>query len=102
MKIKRIKKLKVNSFNFDVKWNKEHCGGSFSYKDRVIEIGVENGHDDEIFMIICHEVMEVCAVEMAVRFQRPDVGDDYIFMYDHRQFDTKISLFASLITQFIV
>ena len=101
MKIKRIKKIKINSFNFDIRWNKEHCGGSFSYPDRVIEIGVQGGRGDAIFMIICHELMEIVAVEHSVRFQRPDVGDDYIFMYDHRQHDAMMSLFASLIAQFV-
>lgn len=101
MKIKRIKKLKVNSYAFDVKWNKAHNGASFCYADRIIEIGVRYGRDDEIFQLICHELMELCAVEQHVRFKRPNVDSDYIFMYDHRQHDAMMSLFASLVSQFI-
>jgi len=101
MRIKRIKRLKVSSYDFKVVWTKEHNGGYFSFLERVIEIGVKGGHTETIFMIICHELMEICAVEMNVRLSRPDVGDDYIFVYDHRQHETMTSMFAGLLTQFI-
>ena len=102
MKIKRIKKLKVLSFSFDIKWDKTHQGGSFCYGERIINIGVEGGDDSEILMIITHELMEMCAVEMGVRFKRPDVDDDFIFVYDHRQHTTMMVMFSSLLEQFIV
>ena len=101
MKIKRIRKLKVNCFEFKVSWNKNHNGGRFSYPDKTIEIGVKDDISSVIFMIICHELMEVCAVEMNVRLQRPDCDSDYIFVYDHRQHETMINMFASLLEQFI-
>ena len=101
MKIKRIKKLKVNCYVFDVKWNPKHNGGSVEYADKIIEIGVDNGLDNEIFMVICHEIWEICAIEMHCHFTRPDIEDDYIFMYDHRQHDTMVNMFAGLISQFI-
>jgi len=101
MKIKKIKTLKINSYDFKVVWNKNISGAGFHYGDREIEIGSKNNTDQILFMLICHELMEICAVEMSVRFNRPDVGDDYIFMYDHRQHETMVNMFAGLISQFI-
>ena len=101
MKIKKLKKLRVNSFNFDVKWDKALDGASFNYEKKEICIGIKDSDPNVTFMFICHELMELCAVEMNVRFRRPDVGDDYIFVYDHRQHETMTNLFASLLSQFM-
>ena len=101
MKIKRIKKLKVNHIVFNINWNKSHNGGSFDYNKHIIDIGVKGLQDSEIFMIICHEVMEIAACEMNVRMQRPDVYDDYMFVYDHRQHESMMNMFSGLISEFI-
>ena len=102
MKIKRIKKLKVLSFSFDIKWDKSNDGGMFDYNDRIISIGVKSNDDSEALMILIHELTEICAIEMGVRFRRPDVNDDYMFVYDHRQHGTMTTMLASLLEQFIV
>ena len=101
MKIKRIKKLKVNSEEFDVVWDKTHSGGSFCYDKMIINIGIKHSKDSYIFMLICHELMEICAIEMQVRYSRPDCDSDYLFSYDHRQHTTMIDMFSSLVSQFI-
>ena len=101
MKIKRIKSLQINSYRFKVKWNKSHNAGSFHFGDLEIEIGIKGEHDEIIFMLICHELMEIVAVECNVRLRRPDCDSDYIFVYDHRQHETMMNLFASLVSQFI-
>lgn len=102
MKIKRLNSIRINSFTFDIKWDKKHNGGSFSYGKNEIEIGVKGGKVDEMFMVICHEIMEICTIEMNVRLQRPDCESDYIFVYDHRQHETLMNMHSSLIAQFIV
>jgi len=102
MKIKKIKSIKVNCYTFSINWNKEHDGGSFSYGDLEIDIGTRDNNDQEILMIICHELMEICALEMNVRLKRPDCGTDYVFVYDHRQYETMMNMFAGLLAQFLV
>jgi len=102
MKIKRIKTIKINCYKFTVKWDKTHNGGSFSYGTNEIEIGIKSRVDDEIFMVICHELMEIVAIETNVRLNRPDCDSDYLFVYDHRQHETMINMFSGLVSQFIV
>lgn len=101
MKIKRIKKIWVNCFEFSVKWTSRHGGGSFNYGDREIEIGTRDNSDSELFMIICHELMEIAAVEMNVRLRRPDCDSDYIFVYDHRQHETMMNMASKWISEFL-
>lgn len=100
MKIKRIKKLRINSIEFNIVWDNSHSGGSFSYGGRVINIGTKTDQS-RIFQIISHELMEICSCEMFVRFNRLDVDSDYVFVYDHRQFATMMEMFTGLLMQFI-
>ncbi len=101
MKIKRIKQLKVNSCVFNIFWDKKTHGANFTYGEREINIGIRSGDNNIIFMLICHEIMEICATEMGVRLDRPDCLTDYIFVYDHRQHTTMMEMFAGLISEFI-
>lgn len=102
MKIKKIKQIQINCYTFSVIWNNKHSGGSFNFRSRKIDIGIKANTQDEIFMILCHELMEICAIDMNVRLCRPDCDSDYIFVYDHRQHETMMSMFSGAIGKFIV
>lgn len=102
MKIKRLKKIRINSHDFNVEWDKKVGGGYFSYRDRKICIGTADNNNSRIFEIICHEVMEICALEMFVRFDRTDCDSDFMFVYDHRQHTTMMGMFSAAISQFVV
>lgn len=99
MKIKRIKKLKVNNTLFKVIWDKRSGAASFCYEKREIVIGSRYEHD--LLMLICHELLEICAIEMCVRYNRTDVSSDYLFSYDHRQHTSMMYMFSGLLEQFI-
>lgn len=102
MKLKRIKKIKVNSYDFNVVWSNKESGGSFDYNKHEIVIGTKDNTESEQFQIIVHELLEICACECMCRFVRGDVLDDYYFMYDHRLHDIKANMLSALIQEFIV
>lgn len=100
MRIKRLKKLRVNSTVFNIKWEKDHSGGSFKWVEPELTIGTRDG-DNRTFEVLCHELFEICCTEMHVRHSRQDCDSDFIFVYDHRQHDTISNMFAGLLAQFI-
>lgn len=91
----------MNHKTYTIKWNPKHNGATFDQGKSLIEIGTKTNCNSYLFMLLCHELWEVVATEMNVQFQRPDVEDDYIFMYDHRQHDTMCCMFSGLLEQFI-
>lgn len=100
MEINRIKELKVNCYLFDVVWDETHAGGSIDYESQIIEIGC--GLNDRVtFQVILHELEELAAIEMRIRYDRPDCETDYMFVYDHRQHDTKENMVAGWLMEFI-
>lgn len=101
MKLKRIKKLRVNAYAFNVVWDKSLAGGWFSFGKKELRIGCKDADEDNILEIVCHELFEICAIEHYVRLQRPDVDSDYVFVFDHRQHTAIQAMFSGLLTQFL-
>lgn len=101
MKIKKLKKIRVNSTVFKIKWDKKCTGGSFCFDEKLIIIGTKSGNSGRIFQILCHELLEIVACDNLVRMRRPDCESDYIFVYDHRQHDCIANQFAGLLGQFL-
>lgn len=101
VRVKRLKKVRINCRDFSIEWSKKTSGGSFNFTDRVITIGLKHNIETEIFEVLCHELMEIVMCEMYVRLSRPDCDTDYIFVLDHRQFSSAVNMFSGLINQFI-
>lgn len=101
MKLKRIRKIRINCLVFNVVWSNKFSGGSFDYGTKKIYFGTKRKNEEEIFESIVHELMELVAVENHTRLRRPDCDSDYIFIYDHRQHSTMMLALAGLLCQFI-
>ncbi len=99
MKIKHIKNLRVSNLTFKVIWDKDRGGGGFDFVEQELTIGTK--YPNEVFGILNHELMEMCAANMYVRHPRGDCNGDFIFVFDHRQFDTMMDTFTGLLQQFI-
>jgi len=101
MKIKRLKKIEVNSNIFNIVWDSKSYGGSFSYEDNRITIGCKDKSPIYLFSIILHELLEICSLEMGIRYTKPATTCDYIFNLDHTQFTTLTNMAAGLTSKFI-
>ena len=102
MKLKKLKKIKINTVVFDIKWDKKSHDGSFLFGTDVAEIEIGcAGTDVEAFNILCHEIFEIVAIMNWVRYRRPDCESDYLFSYDHRQHAAMMDIFAGIISEFI-
>ncbi len=103
MKIVFPKQIKILSHTFTVVQRKDEAGGSFDFSRNEIVIGTMFLKSDPAytFSIICHEVMEAIAVITATRFSDTSVLGNYHFVMDHKQFEINISLFASVIQEFL-
>jgi|SRR6187402_218684 len=103
MKLKYPKKITIGSTDFKIKYDKTNSGGSFTFDNPLITIGtydLQHGNDIYVFMIMCHEIMEVINTMSCTRYHCP--GDtDFKFFMSHKEFRTNIELFATAIRNFI-
>lgn len=101
MKIKRIKKLKIGTTEFKINWINKFGGAGFDYNKREMYFCIKNRTDLEIWGYIMHEIMEAVYLLYRVRHDRPDVEDDYLFSFDHKQHDTISEAVAALTAEFL-
>ena len=108
MQIKKIKKLRLNSYVFDITWDKEKSGAEFRFYDTEknkrptlrLPCPTKWG-ENHTFMVLCHELMEMSLVELNVRYLRADVQDDYLFSFNHKQLDSAANMMSGALSQFI-
>ena len=103
MKLKFPKQITIGSYTFNVLQDKKYAGASFDFVERKIKIGTKHLENDPLSVLglINHEIMEICFVIMACRYDDPSVTDNYKFFADHKQFETIVELFSEAISKFI-
>lgn len=103
MKIQFPTHIEIASFTLKVLQDPESGGGKFDLCANELIIGTKylKSDPDYTFMIICHEVQEICHVATCTRYNDPSVEDDFKFFMSHKEFSTTTSLFAKAIKQFI-
>ena len=104
MKLRYPKKIKIISDVFNIKYDNAHNGGSFDFSENLLVIGIRDKkeNEDRIFQVICHEVFEVIAVISNTRYDDPGNGSQsYKFFMSHKEFQTNIEMFSSVISQFV-
>ena len=104
MELKYPKKIKILSFEFRVVYDKTQWGGFLDFDTRKIGIGtasIEFGDYSTVFDTMCHEIMEaVCNITNTAHLDR-GTTHDYKFVASHKEFQNNITIFSSVIQQFI-
>lgn len=102
MKIRIPKQIKIGSDIFAVKIDKKRVDADFSYETQVLTIGTKINRTDHLLNIISHELYEMWAVTLYIRYTRPDTFNTYEFHFDHRQFTNWVELTTQTLKEFIV
>lgn len=104
MKLKFPKKIEILSYQFKIVYNKNESGGYFNFDQREIGIGTKRLelNPDYVFMIICHEIMEMITVMTNTRYDDGSVAGDWKFFMSHKEFENNIQIFSKAIKEFIV
>lgn len=97
-----INSVEIMASRFSVIWDKSSDGGSFSWADSLLTIGVKSYKKDPLYtmQILSHEVMEVILVSMGGRFSNSRTNDNYLFNFDHQTFETAIRIHTQVISKF--
>ena len=103
MKLKLIKKIEILAATFSISYNTEHDGGHFSMATSSIEIGIKQLDKDAlyVFSTISHEVMEVIFCMMSMRYDNGRLDGNYLFNFNHQQFENAIQLHAQAMIKFL-
>lgn len=103
LELKFIKSIEILSSRFDITWDKTTDGGSFSWNNNSILVGVKSYKKDPLytFSILSHEIMEVILTGMGGRFDNLRTGDNYLFNFNHQTFENAIQIHAQCLSKFI-
>lgn len=101
MQLKKLKEIQIGRTTFNIIWDKDSYGGSFSFPDKELMIGTKSKCDKEIFDILVHELSEALHCDLYTRFYGHNQEEDYLFIMDHKQFTVHNTLLAQLILKFI-
>ena len=102
-KLKFIKEIEILSSRFNIVWDKTNDGGSFSWNDSKITIGIKSYSKDPLYtmQILSHEIMEIILVGMGARFSNSRTGDNYLFNFCHQTFENAIQIHIQTLNKFI-
>jgi len=103
MQLKFPKKIIIGASLFNIKYERDNNGGSFSYDKESIVIGIKTykANPEYTLSVIIHELTEILHVEMATRFQPTDNYTNYLFCYSHKEHTKLCTDLAGLLTKFI-
>lgn len=92
--------IKIGSDTFKVVLDKKRVDADFSYETRILTIGTKIKRREHLLNIITHEIFEMWAVTLYIRYTRPDTYKTYEFHLDHRQFTNWIELASQSVSEF--
>lgn len=103
VKIKKLKEIEIMSSKFKIFWDKDHDGGSFSWTDSEIRVGIKSYHKDPLYTlnILSHEIMELILCTMGGRYENGRINENYLFNFDHQTFEDAIKVHTQTISKFI-
>jgi hypothetical protein len=103
IKLRFPKHIQIGSKTFVVKADKKRCDAEFSWHEGTLVIGTGDIADDPLWALhrIVHEVFEMWAVSLSVRYSRPDNWESYEFHFDHRDFDNLCDNASRTLAEFI-
>lgn len=103
MKLKFPKKIQIAPYSMNVFVDEDSDAASFDLEECRLTIGTKSLKTDPayVFMLICHEIQEICHLCTGTRYRDTSVDGNYKFFMDHKEFQVTTSLFSFAIRNFI-
>ena len=97
------KRIQIGGKTFEVVTDKERRDAEFSWHEGKLTIGIAEIKDDPVWVFrrVVHEVFEMWAVSLNIRYSRPDEWASYEFHFDHRDFDNLCDNATGTLAEFI-
>ena len=103
MKLNLIKQVSIFTYVFDIEYDKNSDGASFSFTNRIMKIGIKSIKKDPkyVLSIISHELMEAIFIQLGARYDNICIENNYLFSFNHQTFENAIQIHTELLTKFI-